>query len=762
MNADAKAVREGRRHLGEIKGIEPAYYDVRGRLHQMPEETLAALLQAMGSAGDTPEEVEREIGLEMEKDWLRLTDPVIVAPVSALPEEIKFFIPIPDEMRDLDIRSALQVRLAVEEEGGNQRLNVFEAEEIGFGEARELAGKLIQQAVISFPTGLPLGRHRLVLTVSQAGALHEAPIQVILVPDRIYGPPVLRGSGKRAGLMVALHGLRSQRNWGIGDFGDLKTLIDWAAENLGVDVIGLLPLHALGNREPYNISPYYPSSRFYRNFVYLDVPRIEEVCSSPAIQEWLASAAVEERMEALRRSPWVDYEAVAALKAEALEQAFRVFWERQCVPSGAGGPRRKAFETYLRREGDFLDRYATFCALEEHFRSLPAGPSVWQKWPPEYRNPASREVREFREKHGQRVLYHQYLQWQIDEQLAETRATLRKRGAGLGLYLDLALGIDPCGADAWAYQDFLVPGIKAGAPPDDFAPQGQDWGFQPSRKEKNRADGYRLVAEELRRNLPPGGALRIDHVMKYFRLFWIPEGEKAGRGGYVRDNFEDLVRVLALESVRSRTLIIGEDLGTVPDEVREILQRLGVFSYRLFYFEKDDAGNFHNPQDYPEQALAAISTHDLPTLAGYWALRDIEIRRDLGIITDPEQVRAARLERIHDKRRIIDLLFRNGFIDQEAACRLQAQAEPEITPELHRGIIGFLVSTPSKLVVLNQEDLFLEPDQQNLPGTTTQYPNWKRKMHYSLEELANNPGVRELAGRYRAWIERSGRGISSR
>lgn len=759
MNADAETVREGRRHLGEIKGVELAYYDVRGRLHQLPEETLPVLLRALGVAAETPEEIEWEIRREAEKDWRRLTDPVIVAPVSRPPGEILFHVPVPEEMGGGELRSNLQVRLAVEEENGYQRLRDFGCEEIGFREAREMDGTLIQRAAIPFPEGLPPGRHQLLLTVSIAGRFHESPIHAVLFPEKAYGPPALEEGGKRAGLMVALHSLRSNSNWGVGDLGDLKTLIAWAAENLGVDVIGLLPLHALANREPYNISPYYPSSRFYRNFVYLEVPHIEEVRSSPEIREWIASGPVQEWLAALRNSVWVEYEAVAGLKVEALEKAFRVFLERHWPAGGPESPRGKAFKAYLKREGAFLERFATFCALEEHFRALPSGPRVWQDWPAAYRDPESREVREFRERNGDRVLFYEYLQWQVNEQLEEAQAALRDRGSALGLYLDLALGIDPCGADAWAWQPFLVAGIKAGAPPDDFAPQGQDWGFRPGHRERNREDGYRVMAEELRRNLTPGGALRIDHVMKYFRLFWIPEGEKPDRGGYVRDYFKDLVGVLGLESVRSRTLVIGEDLGTVPDEVREVLQRLGVFSYRLFYFEKDGTGNFIGPGAYPEQALAAISTHDLPPLAGFWAMKDIELRRDLGIISDPEQLWTARLERIQDKRRIIDLLFENGFIDQETFHKLHAQDDPEITSELHRGIIGFLVSTPAKLVVLNQEDLFLEQDQQNLPGTTTQYPNWKRKMGYSLEQMSADPRAQELAGRYREWIKRSGREI---
>ena len=746
------------RDLAVCQGIELEYTDLRGQTHVLSEDTLRIFCRATVDRR-TLDDVEQALRRERERPWRQLTKPLWVEYRSQLPEEISFQFPLTENLPPDRLTQLLRIELLIEEEEGYQRIQSFESEAVRIRETQRIAEGLFQRAGIPFPQGLPLGIHRFSLSVALQDKRWEQEITVILCPDRAYLPPVLAEGGKRAGLIAAVHGLRSARNWGIGDFSDLKKLVGWAADQLRVDVIGVLPLHALVNREPYNISPYYPTSRFYRNTVYLDVTAIEEYHQSWPARALACSPDFVKIIIELRDSEMVEYEVAAQLKGMVLEEIFKTFLERHWKPDQADDLRLKSFKSYLKREGEPLELFAAFCALDEYFRKQPPFRQVWRDWPASFQDPGSGEVEAFCREHGERILFHQYLQWQVEEQLEAVQRAARDKGAEIGLYLDLALGTDPGGADAWAYRDFLVPGVKAGAPPDDFAPLGQDWGFQPANREKHRDQGYRLLADEIRRNCRPGGALRIDHVMKFFRLFWIAEGQGAAQGGYVRDYSEDLIKILCLESLRSKTLIIGEDLGTVPGEVREVLRQHGIFSYRLFYFEKKESGEFKDPGEYPEWALAAVSTHDLPTLAGFWSSGDIRLRRDLGLLPDDQAFQAALLHRIHDKRRMIDTFHRCGFLSEAEARRLQAQDQPRITPELHRAFIGFLVSTPAKLVVLNQEDLFLEMNQQNLPGTTDQYPNWKRKMRYSLEDLVRQPEAREMADRYREWIERSGRGI---
>jgi 4-alpha-glucanotransferase len=294
-----------------------------------------------------------------------------------------------------------------------------------------------------------------------------------------------------------------------------------------------------------------------------------------------------------------------------------------------------------------------------------------------------------------------------------------------------------------------------GAPADGLAPSGQDWGFPPPNREAHRENGYELFVQTIRKNARHGGALRIDHVMRFFRLFWIPDGMQAVDGTYVRDRSEDLLRILALESVRQKVLVVGEDLGTVPDEIRESLHRFGVLSYRLLYFEKTPDGQFLPPQDYARDALVSVTTHDLPTIAGFWLGRDIVARRDAGLLPDEATFTRMWEERIVEKQRMLDLLI--GLKMLPDWFPRNARDVPELTGELHNAIVGFLASTPSKLMVLNQEDLLKETEQQNLPGSTAEYPNWRRKMKCTVEELWGSPEIQAFTHMFRTWLERTGR-----
>ena len=300
----------------------------------------------------------------------------------------------------------------------------------------------------------------------------------------------------------------------------------------------------------------------------------------------------------------------------------------------------------------------------------------------------------------------------MDLQLARVQQRARDAGMSIGLYHDLALATDRCGSDLWAHRKFYVSGCRVGSPPDDFSPTGQDWSFPPPDSRQHRADGYRLYAESIRKSLRHGGALRIDHVMRLFRLYWIPRGHDAAHGAYVRDRADDLVRILALESVRNDAVIVGEDLGTVEPEVRESLAKFGILSYRLLYFERINGG-FKSPEQYPVQALASSTTHDLATIAGFWLGADIEARLRAGTI-DRAGYDGQRMDRARDKQRLLDALFAAGVLP--AVYERSADRIPELTGELHYAIIGFLAKTPSVLWLVNQEDMTKEPAQQNLPA----------------------------------------------
>jgi 4-alpha-glucanotransferase len=583
----------------------------------------------------------------------------------------------------------------------------------------------------------------------------EGLLRLIVTPGACHLPPSF-GEGQRLwGLAVQLYALRSARNWGAGDFGDLHTLVEWAAKDLRAGLIGLNPLHALNNVRPFEISPYSPTSRLFLNVLYLDIEAVPEYQICAAAQQAVQDAGFQRALAALREGEKVEYDQVHAAKRAVLESLWTAFHERhlggrdlnerELKPATDRG---RAFARYVEEEGESLEMFALFQTLAEEMRRQHPLVWAWREWPEPCRSPRSASVAAFRVTRRARIRFHQYLQWVAAEQLGTVAARARALGMPVGLYHDLALGSDRNGSDAWVYQDVLALDADCGCPPDAFAPQGQNWGLPPADPVRLRATGYRMFIELLRRNLAHGGALRLDHVMGLFRLFWIPRGLPASAGAYVRYPVEDLLGILALESARHQAVIIGEDLGTVPDGVRERLAAARVLSYRVLYFERTDQGEWKSPEVYPRQAVAVVTTHDLPTLAGFWAGRDIEVRAGLGLYADGGAAQRAREERQHDKRRIARALGAAGLLPSGLAEE-EAAAGP-MTPELCHALHVFLARTPSWAVLANLEDLLGELAQTNVPGTVERYANWSRKIALPLERLRDDPRVHQMASALRA------------
>jgi len=615
----------------------------------------------------------------------------------------------------------------------------------------ELRGRWFVEKRIPL-TVSPIGEHQLRVRVTGAdGAHREGNTTLIVAPDRAWLPPELDNGGKQAGLCVSLYGLHSDHSWGCGDFSDLARLCAWVGERTGGSFVALNPLHAIHNRQPFNTSPYLPNCIYYRNLIYLDIERIDDYQNSSWARALRENAAVTEEIRQLNEAEFVEYERIQRLKVVFLKIAFREFLRQYRNDT----PRAREFRAFIEREGDLLDRYAVYCALDEWIHRRHPDVWTWPEWPVEFQDPVSEATRAFARRHWRSVLFYKYVQWQIDRQLAEAQAAAREHGLSIGLFHDLALATDRCGSDLWAHRDFFVSGCRVGAPPDDFAPKGQDWSFPPPASQRHWRAAYRLFRESIRKSCRHGGALRIDHVMRFFRLFWIPAGQEALDGTYVEDRYQDLLRVLALESVQRGVIVVGEDLGTVDPATRETLAAFGILSYRLFYFEKDEHGELRSPDVYPPQALVSSTTHDLPTLAGFWCGADIEARRRTGFFPDDAACQQAREQRLAEKQKMLDSLHRLGLLPDYVSH--DAADLPELSGELHNAVIGFLASTPSMLFALNQEDLTKETEQQNLPGTTAEYPNWRRKMRYSIEELETDPTVADFVRMFRDWLERTGR-----
>ena len=718
-------------------GVEREFWDIFGNYHSASADTEARILESLGvdvSSQDTVEEARMR----------RFQQRAEVLPNTSVVSEN-------DKAVDISLpatRNASRIHLDVTLEDGSVLSADHAAGQVPIAGEVQRDGLRWLVYRTPLPDATPLGYHT--VRVSVDGLPSPPGASIIVCPERAYLSERLQQGGRTGGIAVMLWGLRSRRNWGCGDFTDLRALTDWVAEDVRVSFIGLNPLHAIHNRSPYNTSPYLPLSIFYKNFIYLDVERIPEFAGCDVAERELSSEAVQREIADLRISEFVEYERVSKLKKRFLKILFDKFQQSMRGKSNRGA----AFEEFCAQEGELLEKFALYCALDEVLHARDKNYWTWLDWPAEYQDPSSEACRTFAHEHREKLDFYKYVQFVIDEQLAEAQEYTKKKGMAIGLYHDLALATDSAGADLWAYRNFYVTGCRVGSPPDAFSPEGQDWAFPPPNTIAHAEDGYRVFRASIQKIVKHGGALRIDHVMRLFRLFWIPDGIEAANGVYVKDNAVDLLRILSLESVRSRNIVVGEDLGTVTDEMREALARFGILSYRLFYFEKRKDGSFKTGSEYPKQALVASTTHDLPTIAGFWACRDIEARHAAGLVDD-NGYRAQLSDRQLEKQRMLDVLHEERLLPEDYT-RNSADV-PELDGILHNAVVGFLAQTPSALLLLNQEDLTKETEQQNLPGSTSQYPNWRRKMRFGLDEL-RQPGMsRDFTAMFRNQLVRTGR-----
>lgn len=727
--------REDALHKAAIEwGIEREFWDIFGHHHVASADIEARILGSLGVDVSSRESVDAARRQKFDKHASSL-----VAGTSVISESQKSF--------ELALLAGPVPQVAVQLILENGTPITYEPDPLHLEPVRDLELDDRKWTVyrVPLPGETPLGYHRIRVAINGAW-LAEG--RAIVCPDRAYLPDHLRDGARAAGLGVTLWGLRSARNWGCGDFSDLQTLAAWVRRDLCGSFIALNPLHIIHNRFPYNTSPYLPLSIFYKNFLYIDVEKVPEFQQSATARRVLASAGMQARLEQLRQSEFVQYEEVAALKTRFLKACYREF--RHQLKENT--PRAAAFAAFCRNEGELLEKLALYCALNEVLHKQNGSRWTWRDWPSEFQDPESEASRAFARNHRITIDFYKYVQFVVEEQLDQAQEFAKSLGMPIGLYHDLALATDNCGADLWAYRPFFVTGCRVGSPPDAFAPNGQDWAFPPPNTIAHYQNGYDLFRQSIRKIVRHGGALRIDHVMRLFRLFWIPDGVQAADGVYVKDRVIDLLHILALESVRSRNIIIGEDLGTVTDEMRATLARFGVLSYRLFYFEKRKDLSFKASEEYPFLALVSSTTHDLPTIAGFWTFRDIHARRGAGLVDD-HGFQSQIEDRQREKQRMLDALHAENLLPGDYPR--DAGQLPEVDGVLHNAIVAFLAQTPSALLLLNQEDLTKETEQQNLPGSTAQYPNWSRKMKIALEELPT-AGAGYVA-MFRHHLERTGR-----
>jgi 4-alpha-glucanotransferase len=560
-----------------------------------------------------------------------------------------------------------------------------------------------ESAALRLPDDLPIGTYRLRLAVAsdQGEASEEATL--LVAPERAFQG----GTGVRHwALAVQLYSVRSYRNWGIGDFTDLRHLIELAAK-LGAAGIGLNPLHALFDDRPELASPYAANSRLFLNLLYIDVEAIPEFPG-------LSGSRLEADVRRLRAAQQVNYPGVAAAKLEGLRLAHDAFG------ADANPSRRQDFVAFRLEQGQALLEFAGFEILRRRY----GGP--WWDWPPEWRCPSQGGLEALRQAQSSEFEFYEFVQWIADRQLGACRDAARSLGLPIGLYLDVAVGVDACGADAWSEQAAILNRLSVGAPPDLLNTGGQNWGlagFNPAELEARAFAPFRRVCAVAMRH---AGAIRLDHVLGLKRLFVIPHGMHPRMGAYLRFPFAPLLAVIAQESVRHRSIVIGEDLGTVPEGFRETIADWGLWSYLVMLFERDWDGSFHPPERYPANALVTFGTHDLPTFTGWWEGYDLTVKRDLGIDpgeTDEERARAREAMRA--------ALAQRGLLPED---RVDVAA-----------VTRYLALAPTRLLIASLEDVLQIRDQPNVPGTITEHPNWRQRLPVPLEDLPTDARLLALA-----------------
>ena len=667
-------------------GIGLGYHDIYGHYHPTSDEVLAELVTLLSTVPPAANAFDRVTVLPRQM-------PAEFSAPDHLPAETEFTL-----SGDHDIRLALNV-------------------ESGFRQASSSALRL---------PALPDGYYTLNASLPDSSTLWCC--LLIVAPPTVYRPPFLSAKQRLNGLTLQLYSLHSDTSWGIGDFSCLSETMRFAGDN-GLDFVGINPLHALFSSRPDMASPYSPSSRIWLNPIYLDIEQVSSFQASPKARRWFNGKTVQKRLAALRASETVDYPGVWTLKKEALQKAFEHFDKQKSDDADSDGAR---FARFVEQKGSQLAGFALFQALDQYF----AVPDQlgWIGWPQDYQHPENSAVQQFADEHADEIRFYMWLQWLCAEQLATVNQTAADAGVRLGMYGDLAVGVSRGAADTWLNRQDYSLAASIGAPPDPLGPLGQNWQLPPLHPVVLQQTGLQAFIRLLRENMRLYGILRIDHVMALCRLWWVVWGESAANGAYVRYPLDAMMAVLALESHRHQCVVIGEDLGTVPDNMREALQRYQVSTYSVLYFNRHGAG-YTQPEHYPEHSITVTSTHDVAPLAGFWRGQDLLDMAALGVFDGDLSLPEAQAARERDKQDLFAAL-------KQAKCLSENSEMPsEMTPELMHAVHAFGLKSKSWLYAFQIENLLNISHNFNLPGIALGYPNWSRKLPVSVAEFQSQPQV---------------------
>jgi 4-alpha-glucanotransferase len=690
-------------------GIATSYEDWAGRRVGVPETTLIAVLAALGVTAETEAERNAALTAHNRAYWSRSLPATILGRAGT---QTRFWV---------HVTHGHPAEVWLQLEDGTIRAGIRQVD--NFAAPFDLDGRLVGEASFVLPDDLPLGYHRVHLRSGD----DKASAALIVTPGWL-GLPERLGGRRTWGLATQLYSVRSRQSWGVGDLTDLTDLAVWSGSTFGAGYVLVNPLHAAALTKPMEPSPYLPTSRRFVNPLYLRVEAIPEFAYLRKRRRvWRLRDDVQRRAASLDA---IDRDAAWKAKRAALKQVYR-------VPRTAG--RELAYAAFRAREGSALDDFATWCALAEEYGD------DWHQWPESLQHPGADGVAPFIAEHSTAVDFHRWLQWQLDEQLAGAQSQAVAAGMPLGIMHDLAVGVHPDGADAWALQDVLAHGVTAGAPPDEFNQLGQDWSQPPWRPDRLEEQEYRPFRALIRSVLRHAGGVRIDHIIGLFRLWWIPQGDAPTQGTYVRYDHEAMIGIVALEAYRAAALVVGEDLGTVEPWVRDYLRDRGVLGTSILWFEldRDGSGGPLPAERWREYCLSSVTTHDLPPTAGYLADEHVHLRDSLGLLTRPveDELAAAKTERaawMAELRRV-GLLAKHADVEQTILALYQ-----------------YLGRTPSRLLGVALTDAVGDWRTQNQPGTTDEYPNWRIPLSdpdgqpVMLEDVFNDPRAIHLAEAMRA------------
>ncbi len=689
--------------LAERMGIALEFWDWKGNHTLISDDTVIAVLGAMGFDATTPEASAASLTRLNEAEWRRVLRPCTVVEEG---QEARI---------DVHIPAGHEARVQVVLENGQ----VLPAQQVENWEPdREVDGALRGEATFAFPTDLPLGYH----TIEAATPEGEFSATLIVTPAFVGFPQRMRGN-RIWGYACQLYSVSSRDSWGMGDFVDLADLSTWAGGEQGAGFVLVNPLHAAQSTPPIEPSPYLPASRRFLSPLYIRPQEIPEAAAmSPGEREVMQSCREASQGDGIR----VDRDKTWRNKREALWAVFH-------QPRRAA--RQAAFDTFRRRAGSALREFATWSVLSEDHGC------DWRLWPGDLQNPRSEATREFAEANADRVEFFEWLQWIAQLQLSAAQTAAEEAGMTVGVLSDLAVGIAAAGAETWMMRDVYADGVTVGAPPDQYNQAGQDWGQPPWIPSRLAELSYGPFRDMVRAALYRVGGLRIDHIIGLFRLWWVPQGLGPAAGTYVRYDHEAMVGILALEAYRAQALIVGEDLGTVEPWVREYLSRRGLLGTGVLWWEYDPStGQLSEPERWREYCMASVTTHDLPPTQGYLEGGHVLLRHELGILTEPleDEVAWARAEIDSWKSRLID----HGVLESD-----RANDPEELMLALHR----YLKLTPSKVLVASLADAVGERRTQNQPGTLDEYPNWRVPLGdrdgnpITLEEIFDADLPRRLA-----------------